>query len=417
MIGKLTPAVLDAQYANSFGRIAGYLPKDRRAVDAWLADLAGQAQDRKEELSPAVAALKQLIATDKAIEPLVSGMLGQLPRQLQPVRGIDHLLVCVDQVITTAPEFKANPDERILFPLSALFAPFTMTQVSAGLFRLPAFNTALQNVLKAWCAFLDSPQSRNVLTEASNGWLSAKASEQNKLDEYEIPDRTAEHWGFASFNDYFHRRFKAGARPVAADPRAVVASVEGTVVRIEHNVGAGQGLPLKGQSFALADVLNHGPYTEQFTGGHVIHTVLSATGYHRWHAPVDGVVRRVETVPCQVFSVAETTGVLPTAQQPSPSAEAAASTRGLIYIESTTPDIGMVCVVPIGNSEMSSVTITVREGQYVSKGDELGYFSYGGSTHALVFQRGNNPLFDAAGRGKLDEGKVAALNTPVAWGS
>ncbi|MFE0172365.1 phophatidylserine decarboxylase associated domain-containing protein [Streptomyces sp. NPDC059002] len=259
--------------------------------------------------------------------------------------------------------------------------------MGASLLRLPVFNTALRDVLTAWCAFLDSPPSRSVLTEAEGGWLSAQAVEQNKLDEYVIPDRTAEHWGFASYNAYFHREFTPQARPVDTDPHAILTSAEGTVVRVDHNVDSGQTLPLKGESFALADLLNHGPYTEQFRGGSVIQTVPHATGYHRWHAPVDGVVRRVETVPGQIFSVAESSGVLPTAQQRPLATEAAANTRGLIYIESTTPGIGMICVAAVGIGDVSSVTFTAGEGQEVHKGDELGYFSYGGSDIVLVFQK------------------------------
>ncbi|MFD9823906.1 phophatidylserine decarboxylase associated domain-containing protein [Streptomyces violascens] len=386
MTGDLTQAVVDAQYKNSFARVAGYLPDNRQAVTAWLTGFADQARERKEELSPAVAALKQEIEADANIQMLVRGMLDQLPRQSRPFQGLDHLLKCVDQVITTAPEYHPNLNERILFPLSALFAPLSLTRPGAALLRLPAFNTALQNVLTAWCVFLDSPQSRYVLTETGNGWLSAQASEQNKLDEYVIPDRGAEHWGFASFNDYFHRKIKPQARPVATDPNAVVAPGDATLVRIDRNIGRTTGLPLKGQGYALADILNHHAYTDQFTGGSAIQLAVPATGYHRWHAPVDGVVRHVETVPGQVFSVAETAGLDPTAQQFSLTAAAAANTRGLIFIESTAPRIGMVCLVPIGMSEVSSITITVNEGQEVKKGDELGYFSYGGSSHALIFR-------------------------------
>ncbi|HZI04873.1 MAG TPA: phosphatidylserine decarboxylase, partial [Archangium sp.] len=50
--------------------------------------------------------------------------------------------------------------------------------------------------------------------------------------------------------------------------------------------------------------------------------------------------------------------------------------------------IGMVCVIPIGITEISAVTITVGKGQLLKKGDELGYFSYGGSSMCLVFQPG-----------------------------
>lgn len=52
MLGDLTGALADARYRTSFGRVAGYLPKDRRAVDAWLADLADRARDRREPHSP-----------------------------------------------------------------------------------------------------------------------------------------------------------------------------------------------------------------------------------------------------------------------------------------------------------------------------------------------------------------------------
>jgi len=129
-------------------------------------------------------------------------------------------------------------------------------------------------------------------------------------------------------------------------------------------------------------MLNNSSYTDQFTGGDLIQSVLPAAGCHRWHAPVDGVVRQVDTVPGLVFSVAE------------PAAAVAANTRGLMFIESTAPSIGMVCVIAVGISEVSSITMTARVGQQVNRGDELGYFSYGGSSHCLVFQPAKKISFD-----------------------
>jgi phosphatidylserine decarboxylase len=104
------------------------------------------------------------------------------------------------------------------------------------------------------------------------------------------------------------------------------------------------------------------------------------------------VVRHVETIPGQVFSVAESAGLDPTAQGVSFGAEVAANTRGLMFIESTASRIGMVALLPVGMSEISSVTITAAEGQQVKKGDELGYFSYGGSDIVIVFQRNSNVI-------------------------
>ncbi|GAB2729483.1 hypothetical protein [Kitasatospora kifunensis] len=65
MLDTVTQAAIDARYTNSFGRAAGYLPRDRKAVDAWLARHADRTRDRKEALSPSVAALKRVIEADR----------------------------------------------------------------------------------------------------------------------------------------------------------------------------------------------------------------------------------------------------------------------------------------------------------------------------------------------------------------
>ena len=60
--------------------------------------------------------------------------------------------------------------------------------------------------------------------------------------------------------------------------------------------------------------------------------------------------------------------------------------RGIIYIMADNPDIGLMCFVAIGMSEVSSNEITVKEGDKVKKGDQLGMFHYGGSTLCLIFR-------------------------------
>ena len=57
-----------------------------------------------------------------------------------------------------------------------------------------------------------------------------------------------------------------------------------------------------------------------------------------------------------------------------------------IYIQADNEHIGLMCFVSIGMSEVSSNEITVKEGQRVEKGDELGMFHFGGSTHLLIFR-------------------------------
>ena len=64
--------------------------------------------------------------------------------------------------------------------------------------------------------------------------------------------------------------------------------------------------------------------------------------------------------------------------------------RAIILIQSDDPIIGLVAFVPVGMSEVSSCMIgpQIKAGTHVAKGEELGYFQFGGSTHCLVFRPG-----------------------------
>lgn len=61
------------------------------------------------------------------------------------------------------------------------------------------------------------------------------------------------------------------------------------------------------------------------------------------------------------------------------------ATRALFLIEADNPDIGLMCFIPVGMTEISSCQITAYEGQHVKKGDQIGMFHYGGSTYCLIF--------------------------------
>jgi phosphatidylserine decarboxylase len=74
------------------------------------------------------------------------------------------------------------------------------------------------------------------------------------------------------------------------------------------------------------------------------------------------------------------------------------ATRALIFIEADNPDIGLMCVMFIGMAEVSSNEITVYEGQHVNKGDQLGMFHFGGSTHCLIFRPQVQLEFDMHGQ-------------------
>jgi phosphatidylserine decarboxylase len=379
---------LDDRYARSFGRVAGYLPKSRAAVDEFLKQFS-EKPAKPTISSPAVAALKQLIEANGVVRMYVAQMIEQVDAAHKHITDVPALLAALTQIVRSAPVYNRDPANQISFPMSTLFTYMMMTPAGEAAFRNPGFNDAIRSILQEWCKFLDSPESRTVLNEGEHGWLSQPAFEQNKLSEFVIPDRNKPHWGFASFNAYFHREIKKEFRPISApdNARVIVSPNDGSVVTWQQNVQASAQFWLKGQPYSLHDMLQ-GHYVDRFVGGTVFQSFLSGADYHRWHAPIAGKIVHVEKVNGLMFSDAETAGEDPTAATYSQGYEASVNTRGLVFIENPDPKIGMVCVIPIGITEISSVSFSVKKGDPVSKGAELGYFSYGGSSMAIVFQPG-----------------------------
>ena len=65
----------------------------------------------------------------------------------------------------------------------------------------------------------------------------------------------------------------------------------------------------------------------------------------------------------------------------------AVATRMAIYINATNPDIGLMCFMAVGMAEVSSCEAVVKAGDEIKKGEPIGMFHYGGSTHVLIFNK------------------------------
>lgn len=395
----LSSAQLDARYARLAGVASGYLPKDRAAVDDWHEHLRGElrAAAATTDRSPAVTKLANLIETDGIVRMYVEEMIQQaldlthIPGKPDVVRDVRGLLDALNYIVTLAPPYAPPPGPSHAFPMSNLFVYMMMTPAGEAAFRLEGFNDALRTILKEWCRFLDSPESASVLNEGPSGWLSEPAYQEFKLDEFSIPDRSKPHWGWKSYNDFFHREIKLSARPISSpkNPKVIVSANDGIVSTIARGVKRSDEFWVKGQPYSLVNMLNGDQdYVERFVGGDVFQSFLSGANYHRWHSPIDGVVRKVELVEALMFSDLEAVNPDPGAATNDLGYETSVNTRGLVYVESKDPVIGTVCVMPVGITEISSVRFSVKKGETVKKGQELGYFSYGGSTLALVFQPG-----------------------------
>lgn len=417
---EMDEKTLELRYRKHFGYVAGYLPRDRDSIDEFQANLKRQVQEdglTAAKHGGAVGELAELIRRNGIVRMYVEQMIDQQPPAHKTVSNVETLLASLRKIVTHAPRYNPNPNKINAFPMSSLFTYMMMTPAGESLFRMTEFNDAIRKVLQEWCAFLDSPESCSVLTTQEDGWLSQSAYWYNRLFEFEY-DESQPHWGWKSFNDYFHRQIKPEARPIAEpdNPKVIVSANDGTVFNIGTNARPTTDFWLKGERYSLVDMLNN-LYVDRFVGGSVFQSFLSGANYHRWRTPIDGTVRHAEVVNGLMFSDAESAGFDPTAATYSQFYETAVNTRGLVFIESPDPNIGMVCVIPIGITEISSVQINVKVGDVLKKGDELGWFSYGGSGMALVFQPGAIDRFTVPARpsgNSPDDGPPIRVNAEIA---
>jgi len=286
-----------------------------------------------------------------------------------------------------APEF--GEETMVATPLGAILDWTMGTPAGFSAFRDPRINAMLKQILTAWCKFLSSGDSLYVLNDSPSGWKCDEARRAVGIDQYQY-DPQDEHWGFDSWNDFFTRRFKDGERPVASpdDDKVIVSACESTPYSITTDVKRQDRFWIKSQPYSLDDMLANDDSVDQFVGGTVYQAFLSATNYHRWHSPVAGTIVRAFLREGTYYSEADSEG--PDAVEPTNSQSylAHVAARAIILIEADDPVVGLMAFVPVGMSEVSSCMIhsNVAPGYHVAKGEELGYFQFGGSTHCLIFR-------------------------------
>jgi len=268
----------------------------------------------------------------------------------------------------------------------------------------------LKKILNQWAKFLASKDSAVVLGTDEHGWFgptgkkdltdvaNAATGGNQTFEEMFHCDPKDKYHGYQSWDDFFTRRFRFedGIRPVASpnDDNIIANACESKTYKLSHNVKGKDKFWLKGQPYSVKDTLNNDELADQFVGGTIYQAFLSALSYHRWHSPVSGKIVKTEVVDGTYFSEPPYTGFEAQGQMDSEGQStgqeylSALATRGLIFIEADNPAIGLMCVVPIGMVEVSTCDITVKKGDHVKKGDQLGMFHFGGSTHCLLFRKG-----------------------------
>lgn len=370
---------------------------------------------------------QDLIESTPRIHLLFEGMLHEVPRddgyghQLNgppQVRNYKHLMQVLNHLLTTSPTYSDRKD-RMTFvglPFNNVLVWSMGTPSGFAAFVDPDVNRMINKMLNVWGAYLQSPDSAYVLGNSSNAdWFGPYGlhdlttvgnnfgDTNYTYDEMFYSKPSAQHRGYTSWDDFFTRVFRPGIRPVAGpgNDSIVVNSCESQPFRFQHNVQAHDKFWVKEQPYSVLDMLGNNdgkdPMAQQFVGGTVYQAFLNSLSYHRWHAPVSGRILKSYVINGTYYSEPLWNGVAnlknytyidPKGVVASEAYLSVMATRAIIYIEADNPAIGTMAFIGVGMVEVSTCDVTVHEGQHVNKGDELGMFHFGGSTHCLLFRDG-----------------------------
>lgn len=204
------------------------------------------------------------------------------------------------------------------------------------------------------------------------------------IDEYIIPSG-----GFQSFNEFFAREVKPGERPVASpDDQLIVVSPADSVPQGVWPISINSTITSKGATYSIREIL--GDLIDDFAGGVFTHTFLNVFDYHRYRVPVSGKVVGIrQFVKEASLTVKPGPGSYPqnTLTPVDGTGFQFTQTRSMVVIDTTGyANAGLVIAMPMGMAMVSSCNITLTLGQIVEKGDELGYFLFGGSDYVMIFQ-------------------------------
>jgi phosphatidylserine decarboxylase len=377
-------------------RRAGWLPEEQEDLESWLAGHRERVEARGEQivLHPVMVEFQGLIDGDPVVRMYMNQMIAQVPSAKpytkRHLESVEQLMRLINEVLSMAPEFGPQ-GTMVATPLAAILDWAMGTPAGFAAFRDPRINEMLKKILTVWCEFLTSTDSLYVLNESPSGWKSAEARETVGMEQYEH-DPEDEHWGFSSWNDFFTRHFKDGERPVASpdDDKVIVSACESTPYGLSTDVKRQDRFWIKSQPYSLADMLANDDSVDELIGGTVFQAFLSATNYHRWHSPVAGKIVRAFVQQGTYYSEADSEGMDAVEPMNSQSYLAHVSARAIFIIEADDPVIGVMAFVAVGMVEVSSciVAANMKPGYHAEKGEELGYFQFGGSTHCLVFRPG-----------------------------
>ncbi|MEX2381678.1 MAG: phosphatidylserine decarboxylase [Opitutales bacterium] len=216
------------------------------------------------------------------------------------------------------------------------------------------------------------------------GWLMDRPSSRKRIQPFietfgvNMSEFEGEAEDFPHFNAFFYRRLKRGARPVAGGEGIAVFPADGRHL-VFPDLSNVEGVYAKGQRFSLPELTGDAGLGRRYKEGSMMISRLCPVDYHRFHFCSEGVAGEPHLLNGSLHSV-----------------NPLALRRNLRYLWENrrmrtlldTPGFGRVLCIEIGATCVGSIRQSYAPGEEVRRGDEKGFFAFGGSCVILLFEPG-----------------------------
>ncbi|MEM6822988.1 MAG: archaetidylserine decarboxylase [Verrucomicrobiota bacterium] len=199
------------------------------------------------------------------------------------------------------------------------------------------------------------------------------------IDQYQIDMAEVDQpmSSFECFNDFFIRKLKPSARPVDHDSKVLISPADARL--FVYKVSEDKVIPVKGKNFKLSELVKSSSAIEPFINGLCLVFRLAPIDYHRFCYVDKGTVKEHISVPGSYRAV----NPMSLAKMKPVFSE---NRREYCILE--TENFGKVLHIDVGAIGVGKIVQNHPEGGTFAKGDEKGYFEFGGSTSILFLQPG-----------------------------
>ncbi|MCH8556141.1 MAG: archaetidylserine decarboxylase [Schleiferiaceae bacterium] len=178
---------------------------------------------------------------------------------------------------------------------------------------------------------------------------------------------------YTTFNEFFYRKLKPGARKIH---EGLVSPGDGKILVFENVTDVGDFF-VKGEKFTLSSFLQEADLAARYANASMVILRLAPNDYHRYHFPYSGVPSRSEKIDGAYYSVS------PISLEENFTKVFSENKRELCRLQ--TEEKGEILIIPVGATMVGSLNATYQPDTRIEKGDEMGYFAFGGSTVVLLF--------------------------------